>query len=257
AGWIGQNKYSEWKGTVWAPFGGITIGQSTSQTFTTGALFSSKFVNLKNGVTLQHAPFVFCDSSLIVKINTPDSITCSQPSVTLQASTNAVNASYNWHTANGNILSGANTLNPTVNKGGLYTLTVSLPGGCSKSISVWVPQKECIIPYYPPPFSGKSPNPTGSELGSLIDNINYNDTAGNIFILENGSVYIEVIAIQGHYQTLLNLLQTPPYGLTNIIDNGPASLTITGLFPIQNLSKLDSLPTLINYVRPLFPPVVN
>src|SRR5690606_26052237 len=63
--------------------------------------------------------------------------------------------------------------------------------------------------------------------------------------------------IQGQYQTLLNLLQTPPYGLTNIIDNGPASLTITGLFPIQNLSKLDSLPTLINYVRPLFPPVVN
>ncbi|WP_417602602.1 MBG domain-containing protein [Owenweeksia hongkongensis] len=257
SGWIGTNKYSEWKGTVWAPFGGITISKNTSQAFVTGALFSPKFVTLNNGVTFQHVPFAFCDSSFVINISTPDSVTCSQRNVVLLANTSATNATYNWHTANGNIVSGANTLSPTVNKGGLYTLTVSLSSGCSQSISVNVPESSCIIPYYPPPTAGKSPNPTGSELGTLIDNANYNDTAGNIFRLDNGGVYIEVIAIQGQYQTLLSLLQSPSYGLTNMIDNGPSSLTISGLFPIQNLQKLDSLPLLINYVRPLFPPVVN
>ncbi len=256
-GWIGLNKYSDWKGTVWAPFGAIKVGTKTSQAFITGAFFSAKAVTLNNGVTFQHAPFNFCDSSFALSINNPDSVTCNQPSISLQANTSAINAVYNWYTPNGNIVSGANTLSPVVNKGGLYTLTVSLSTGCSQSISVVVPSSSCIIPYYPPPASGKSLNPTGSELGSLIDNSNYNDTAGNIFIVDSGDVYIEVISINGKYQTLLNLLQTAPYGMTNIIDNGPSSLTITGLFPIQNLKKLDSLPQLINYVRPLFPPVVN
>ena len=55
----------------------------------------------------------------------------------------------------------------------------------------------------------------------------------------------------GQTQALLADLQGPGYGLTNVIDNGPNSLIVSGLFPIQNLPKLDSLPTLINYVRPL------
>ena len=256
-GWIGSNIYSYWQGTIWAPFGNIRIGGNTSRASFTGSLLSKKKVIVGNGVSAYHIPFSFCDTLFSVNIATPDSITCTQNTVVLNATTNAANATYSWHTPNGSILSGVNSLNPTINKGGIYTLTVSLGNGCSQSISVSVPQSECVIPYYPPPTTGKTSNIIGSELTSLSQNVNFNDTAGNIFVIDSGSVYIEVIAVQGQYQSALNLLQTPAYGLTNIIDNGPASLLITGLFPIQNLQKLDSIPHLINYVRPLFPPVVN
>ncbi len=53
------------------------------------------------------------------------------------------------------------------------------------------------------------------------------------------------------------MLQTPAWGLTDIIDNGPNSLIITGKYPIANLLKLDSLTNMIDYCRPLFPAIRN
>ena len=43
--------------------------------------------------------------------------------------------------------------------------------------------------------------------------------------------------------------------MNSIIDNGDTTLIITGMFPIVNLPKLDSLPILINYVRPYYSPI--
>ena len=116
----------------------------------------------------------------------------------------------------------------------------------------------CTLDYYPPRSTGKYDGAIGSELNSLYENFgNVKDSAKTIFIIDDGSVYIEVIAKQGTgiVQTLRTLLETEPYGMTDFIDNGASSLTITGKYPIVNLKKLDSLPTLISYVRPLFPPV--
>ena len=66
---------------------------------------------------------------------------------------------------------------------------------------------------------------------------------------------MEIISLKGKTAQLLSLLKTPEYGLTNIIDNGPNSLIITGQFPIANLEKLNLLTDMINYCRPLFPPL--
>jgi hypothetical protein len=116
----------------------------------------------------------------------------------------------------------------------------------------------CALDFYPPDNRGKVNTPLGSELTSLYENFgNVIDSAKTIFILSHDSVMIEVIAIQGQFATLRTLLQTPPYGMTNLRDNGPVTLTVTGKFPIVNLKKLDSLPTLISYCMPLFPPVTG
>lgn len=58
----------------------------------------------------------------------PDAVlTCSQTSVVLngQGSSSGTNFSYTWTTTNGNIVSGANTLTPTVNAPGTYILAVT------------------------------------------------------------------------------------------------------------------------------------
>jgi hypothetical protein len=43
--------------------------------------------------------------------------------------------------------------------------------------------------------------------------------------------------------------------MNSLIDNGDTTLIITGMFPIANLPKLDSLPVLINYARPYYSPI--
>lgn len=57
----------------------------------------------------------------------PQTITCSQPQITLNASASVIpsGSTIQWSTVGGNIVSGGNTLNPVVNAGGTYTLTVT------------------------------------------------------------------------------------------------------------------------------------
>ena len=68
-------------------------------------------------------------------------LTCSQPQVTLNGSgsSSGPNFSYLWTTANGNIVSGANTLMPVVNAAGTYTLQVTnSTNGCTATASTTV-----------------------------------------------------------------------------------------------------------------------
>lgn len=77
----------------------------------------------------------------------PQVITCTTPQITLNASASVVQpgSTIAWTTVGGNIVSGANTLNPVVSAGGTYTLTVSnvfQPGNlnCSYNSTVTVTQ---------------------------------------------------------------------------------------------------------------------
>ena len=117
-----------------------------------------------------------------------------------------------------------------------------------------------IDPYYPPPVGGKvntANNIIGAELFSLSQNTApiTSITQNEIFVLDNaGKVMIEVVSKTPNNtilrQQLINL------GMTGLIDNGPHIYTITGFFPINNLQQLNSN-LLIQYVRPLYPPISN
>jgi hypothetical protein len=74
-----------------------------------------------------------------VNINASAQINCLQPEVILDASGSATgaNIAYLWTTVNGHIVSGGNTLNPTVDEEGTYTLTVTnLLNSCTDSESI-------------------------------------------------------------------------------------------------------------------------
>ncbi|MDY0932407.1 choice-of-anchor L domain-containing protein [Chryseobacterium sp. CFBP8996] len=86
------------------------------------------YVLVKNGgcsyvVTLQ----LLTTAVTNLTIAAPQTITCAVPQITLNATGSTVPAGSTilWTTAGGNIVSGANTLNPIVNAGGAYTLTVA------------------------------------------------------------------------------------------------------------------------------------
>ena len=108
------------------------------------------------------------------------------------------------------------------------------------------------------PDSGIVTTPLGPELTQLYeDPIPPGPSTNNqVFqVIDAGSVLIDVIANVGQYNALLPLLQSPDYGMTNLIDNGDSTLIITGLYPVANLRKLDSIPALVNFARPKYAPV--
>lgn len=255
------NGSSKWMGTVYCPYGAIDIGSGTGSSQITGAFWSGTQVKVSSGVRLRYLPFIQCKTP-IANAGPDKNLTCSITSVVLNGSCSTPNVEFSWTAINGGkIESGENTAKPTVSKAGTYVLTVTNPvGGCKATDTAIVTYTPCIFPYYPPPPGGKVTDLIGSELSSLydnFDNVGNQDTLNKIFTLLNDSVIIEVIALDGKYNELLALLQTPAYGLTDLINNGPGSLIIAGKYPIANLKKLDSLPQLINYCRPVFPPVSN
>ena len=141
---------------------------------------------------------------------------------------------------------------------GTYHYTLTDNNGCvlNKTTEVFV--TNCILPYYNAPDSGKVNTALGPELVQLYNDPDSIGPQNNnvVFQLDGfGSVFIDVIANIGQYDALLNLLQTPQYGMTGIIDNGDTTLIITGYYPIDNLPLLDSIPTLVNFVRPNYAPV--
>jgi len=249
---------AQWQGTIWAPNGDINIGSGANASKVLGAMISRFSVVVGGSILLTHAPFEGCDPQFSAG---PDrEVNCENPTTQLQGSLATVGATFNWQALDGGvILSGGATLTPTVSKAGTYVLTATNPAcNATATDTVIVTYDPCVIPYYPPPNTGKVLMPIGAELYSLyINSDTYEDVPQNIFITSNDSVMIEVIAIEGQYQTLLALLQTPDYGLTDIISNGQNTLLITGKYPIANLLKLNDLPQLINYCRPVYAPLLN
>jgi gliding motility-associated-like protein len=87
-----------------------------------------------------------------LSIAQPQQVTCNTPQITLNASASVIPAGSTiaWTTTGGgNIVSGANTLTPVVNAGGVYTLTVSnvnQPGNlnCSYTSNVTVTQNTTL-----------------------------------------------------------------------------------------------------------------
>ncbi len=104
--------------------------------------YSLTVTNLNNGCTATSQTTVTTDiSSPTVSVAVDQDITCAQPQVGLDGSgtSSGVQFNYLWTTPDGNIVSGANSLNPLVNQGGTYQLEVTNSNnGCTASASLLV-----------------------------------------------------------------------------------------------------------------------
>ncbi|WPO83891.1 choice-of-anchor L domain-containing protein [Chryseobacterium sp. JJR-5R] len=101
--------------TIAAPTAFQSAGQTIYVLVKTG--FCSKVAELQ----LVKAPQITATAA------PPATLTCTNSQITLDGSASVypAGATFAWTTANGNIVSGANTLNPVINTAGTYTLTIS------------------------------------------------------------------------------------------------------------------------------------
>jgi gliding motility-associated-like protein len=110
-----------------------------------------------------------------ISILSPDILTCTVQSLTLDASPSSI-GTYSWTTTNGSILSGENTPMPTVDEPGDYTLVLVNPvNGCSSSSDITVAEDVTL-----PQLSIASPE----ILTCAVENIwldASNSSTGSIF----------------------------------------------------------------------------
>ncbi|HKK42527.1 MAG TPA: hypothetical protein VJ963_08980, partial [Bacteroidales bacterium] len=140
---------------------------------------------------------------------------------------------------------------------------VILPNGTVKDVTASINSNHCtgqsnIYPYYTPPPGGKLSNTViGPELTSLYNSYvaTGSATSDYIFQIKNGAVLIEVGAIGGYYNTVLNLLvQSLGFVVESqdVTDN-----KVTGWFPIANLMSLNNYSSSIEYAQPVFQTIIN
>ena len=188
-------------------------------------------------------------------IAAPNKLTCVISSVTLDGSGSSAGPefSYNWTASGGGaIASGGNTLNPSVNKPGTYTLVVTnSTNGCTASQSVQVTADVTL------PTATAGPNQTltcvltnvtldgtGSSAGS---NFAYNWTASNGGIIIGGGTTLNpIVSATGTYTLVVtnntngctksddatvNLNNTPPtaaIGNPNLLTCVNTTVTLSG-----------------------------
>jgi gliding motility-associated-like protein len=118
----------------------LTGGNSATPTINSPGLFTLTVTNAINGCTASDVVEIFNDASApTVNAGTAPQLTCSLTQTSLNATASTGNNfSYSWTASNGgNILTGINTLSPTVNEPGLYTLVVTnTTNGCTRSSTV-------------------------------------------------------------------------------------------------------------------------
>ncbi|WP_312076582.1 choice-of-anchor L domain-containing protein [Chryseobacterium sp.] len=194
------------------------------------------YVLVKNGFCSKVAQLQLVKAPEITPtIAQPQVITCTNSQITLNASNSVypTGSTFAWTTTGGNIVSGANTLNPVVSAAGTYTLTISntfQPGNvsCSGTANVTV--------------TGDSAPPATTVTASKIQIC----SGESVILTASGGVSYNWASLNGTGNTqTVSPTTTTTYSVTAVGANGcasatPATITIEVSQPItvQNATLL-------------------
>ena len=161
---------------------------------------------------------------------------CGNTTVTLSGSSSTLNVSFSWVASNGgNIVSGADTLNPVVDHDGTYTLTVtSIVNGCTATDQVVVTTQICIKALctytqgYYGNFGGMSCAPNG-EIG--FDKYTTLELIERALASYGGTMTIGSL---GNTVLITNTL-TDRNAIIDVLPGGGSSYVLSGSYSISAL----------------------
>ncbi len=128
----------------WTTQGGNILGDpnDVNPEVDAGGTYILTVTNILNGCIDTAQLDITADFELpTVNINTPELLTCTDSTVTLPASNSSFGTNYTilWTTGDGNFVADTNTLDPTVDQPGVYTLTIfNTSNQCESQDSVLV-----------------------------------------------------------------------------------------------------------------------
>ena len=167
-------------------------------------------LNTTNGCTSTQSVNITDNMAVaVVDAGAPVVIGCSQPTVALNGSITPNNASFEWVTTSGNIVSGENTLTPEVNAQGDYTLIVTHPtSGCTSENTVLVSLDQNV----PISDAGMTQDLTCSLQSLNLDATNNTSQGTNYIyswttvdgnIVSGGATLDPEVNMQGTYQLMV------------------------------------------------------
>ncbi|NNK80405.1 MAG: DUF3494 domain-containing protein, partial [Flavobacteriales bacterium] len=142
------NTESTFRGRIYAPYGGIFLGKGEGFSYAEGTFWSGTQVCLNPGVFVEGVEqFLPCQEGPFASAGPDQQIDCDNPTTILEGIESDPGLEYLWTTADGNILSGSESLTPEVDQGGTYILTVTDPQTtCSSSDTVLITE-DFTVPF--------------------------------------------------------------------------------------------------------------
>lgn len=128
---------------IWTNQNGNTVATGTqTPSVGTAGVYTLTVINTTNGCSAEDFVTINQDTDLpVIDVASVDDVTCFSPNVVIDAtnSDQGGDLTFEWTTTNGVFEDGQNTLSPTVNAGGTYTLTITNTlSGCSSSENIIV-----------------------------------------------------------------------------------------------------------------------
>jgi hypothetical protein len=252
----------------WSTTGGNFTSPTNGPTATVDApgTYTLLITNTANGCTDTDLVVVQADFvPPTVDAGPTDELTCVVTSIVLQGTgSTGTGFLYQWTTTNGNIVSGANTLTPTVNLPGLYNLLITnTVNGCQSTDDVTITISDDVptVAIAAPPTltcvqTSLDLNGTGTTVGPTI-NYTWSTNDGNI--VSGGNTLAPTVNAPGTYiltvvNTANNCTSFAPITVSQNIQNpvvdagNPSTLTCTVLTAQLQATILSSSSPNISYV---------
>ncbi len=210
----------------WSGPGIVSGGNSATPTVNAAGTYTVTVTNPANGCTATATVNVTLNNTPPnANAGTPQTLTCTTTSVTLNGSSSTTGATFSWNGPG--IVSGGNSTTPTVNAAGTYTLTVTNPAnGCTNTATVNV-----TLNNTPPNANAGTPQTLDCGVTSLTLN-GSSTTSGATFswsgpgIVSGGNTATPTVNAPGTYTLTVT---NPANGCTNT-----ATVSVTNSTAIPN-----------------------
>ena len=159
----------------------------------------------------------------IARINEPNQdLDCNNRSITLDASSSSIGDDFlvEWTTDVGNIVVGANTLRPTINTEGTYTLSITnTSSGCitTASIDIFQTSAPPAIDIEEPPLLGCTSTSIQLSAVATGNNLIYEWSTEDGFILSGGNALNPIVEAAGTYTLIITDSLTGCKSMTQVI----------------------------------------
>lgn len=231
---------------VWSAFSGGNIISGISNLnplIDKPGLYLLEVTNINNGCISKDSVQISIDTiSPIILVPADLTITCASPEITINANnlSGPGNYKYSWSTGSGNFVSGQQSLTPTVNKPGTYTLiTTNQNNGCTDIAITAVISNEEL-----PAVNGGSDLvlTCSAPVKSAIATVIYNGgntliswSSNNLPVLSGSNTLNPQIGYPGIYS--ITVIDT----ITGCSANDMISVTMDTIAPLTNLNTPDIL----------------
>ncbi len=216
-------------------------------TFTNGGTYTVTITDTQGCTTTSAVTIAQNTTPPVAAATFTGQVTCTTPEITINGNGSSQGSDFTYQWSGPGIVSGETTLEPIVNLGGSYTLTVTNNlNGCTKTVTVTIPQNNTLpnaVANAPLPISCTNPtvsiNGNGSTTGSGIT-YQWSTPDGNI--VSGGNTLNPQVSLAGTYTITVTNTNN---GCTN-----EASVTVNG--NIQPPTVTINPPGVIDCYTPTF-----